>query len=49
MFQVLMDWPGVNMRFYSEIVKHRKENEQHQLNDIRNCELHILHGAFKIG
>ena len=44
-----MDGPNVNLKFYETIATERTENEQHQLINIRSCELHTIHGACKTG
>ena len=41
-----MDGPTVNWCFYGEVVKNREEMELHQLINIGDCGLHIIHGSF---
>ena len=49
-FQVSMDGPIVNLKFFEKLQKERLENEQHeQLINIGSCGLHTIHGAFKTG
>ena len=47
MYQISVDGPNVNLKFYDCIVKKRKENEQHVLVDIGTYGLLTIHGAFK--
>ena len=47
MYQISMDGPNVNLKFYDCVVKQREENEQHTLVNIGTCGLHTIHGAFK--
>ena len=47
LFQISMDGPNVNLKFYKAVVTERIENEQHQLTNIGSCRLHTIHGAFK--
>ena len=49
LFQISMDGPNVNLKFYEAVVTERNENEQHQLINIRSCGLHTIHGVFKTG
>lgn len=49
LFQISMDGPNVNLKFYDAIVSERSENEQHQLINIGSCGLHTIHGSFKTG
>ena len=49
LFQISMDGPNVNLKFYEAVVTERNENEQHQLINIGSCGLHKIHGAFKTG
>ena len=44
--QISMDGPTVNWCFYGEVVKNREEMELHQLINIGDCGLHIIHGSF---
>ena len=45
-----MDELNVNLRFYQELIKKRKEEHMfHSLLDIGSCSLHIIHGSFKTG
>ena len=48
-FQVSMDGPIVNLKFLKNLQQDCLENEQHELINIRNCGLHIIHGAFNTG
>ena len=45
--QISMDGPSVNLKFLQKVQDDRVENEQPALNDIGNCGLHAVHGAFK--
>ena len=49
LFQISMDGPNVNLKFYEAVITERNENEQHQLINIGSCELHKIHGAFETG
>ena len=49
LYQISMDGPSVNLKFYQEIVPDRQENMVHSLVDIGSCSLHIVHGSFKTG
>ena len=49
MYQISMDGPSVNLKFYDCIIKQREENEQHALVNIGTCGLHTIHGAFRNG
>ena len=49
LFQISMDGPNVNLKFYEAVVTERNENEQHQLINIGSCGLYTIHGAFKTG
>ena len=45
-----MDELNVNLRFYQEVIKKRKEEHMfHSLLDIGSCSLHIIHGSSKTG
>ena len=48
-FQISMDYPGVNWWFYDEVVKNKEEMELYQLINIGSCGLHKIHGSFKTG
>ena len=49
MYQISMDGPSVYWKFYEAMTKVRAENELHELINIGNCGLHVIHGAFKSG
>ena len=49
LFQISMDGPNVNLKFYEAVVTERNENEQHQLINIGSCGLRKIHGALKTG
>ena len=45
-----MDGPNMNLKFYQELIKKKKEQLLfHSLLDIESCHLHIIHGSFKTG
>ena len=48
-YQISVDGPSVNLKFYYEIVQDRQENMVYLLIDIGSCSLHIVHGSFKTG
>ena len=49
LFQISMDGPDVNLKFYEAVVTERNENEQHQLINIGSCGLHAIDGVFQTG
>ena len=49
MYQISMDGPSVNWKFYEAVTKDRAENESHQLINIGSCGLYVIHGTFKSG
>ena len=49
LYQVSMDEPNVNLKFFKEFAASFKEDNFHSLVDIGSCSLHIVHGAFKTG
>ena len=49
LYQLSMDVPNVNLKFYQEVTKKRKEQTFHSRLDIGSCSLHIIHGNFKTG
>lgn len=48
-YQISMDGPNVNLRFYEDLKKKRNDNLFHTLVDIGTCSLHSVHGAVKSG
>ena len=48
-YQVSMNRPNVNLKFYLEVCRKRKDEKYHCLIDIGNCSLHIIHGSLKTG
>ena len=48
-YQISMDDPNLNLKFYDCIVKKREENEQHVLVDLVTCGVCTIHGTFKYG
>lgn len=49
MIQVSMDGPSTNWKFLKLLQNDRDEKEQPKIIDIGSCNLHIIHGAFKVG
>ena len=49
MYQISIDGPSVNWKFYKAVTKDRAKDELHQLINIGSCGLHVIHGAFKSG
>ena len=49
LYQISMDGPSVNLKFYNVIVQDRQENMVRSLIDIVSCSLHIVHDSFKTG
>ena len=49
LYQVSMDEPNVNLKFFKEFAADFKEDNFHSLVDIGSCSLHIDHGALKTG
>ena len=49
MYQISMDGPSMNRKFYEAVTKGRAGNELHQLINIGSCCLHVIHGVFKSG
>ena len=47
MYQMPIEDPSVNFKFYDCTVIKREENEQYVLVDIGTCGLHTIHGGFK--
>ena len=47
LYQISMDGPSVNIKFYNEFIKTHKCH--HQLIDMGSCSLHIIHGALRTG
>ena len=46
MYQMPIEDPSVNFKFYDCTVIKREENEQHVLVDIGTCGLHTIHRSF---
>ena len=49
LYQISMDGPKVNTKFYGEIVTDRKQSMFHKLIDFGSCNLHIVHGNLTAG
>ena len=49
LYQVSIDSPSVNLKFYQEFSTRFKENNSHSLLDIGSCSLHIVHRSFTAG
>ena len=47
LYQVSMDGPNVNLKFYQEFCRKHKDEKYHSLIDIGSCSLHIIHGSLK--
>ena len=47
MFQVSMDGPAVNWKFFDTLMNYRSECELPQLINIGSCSLHTIHGSLK--
>lgn len=48
-YQVSMDGPNVNFKFFSNLQKHINTEFQKQILNIGSCSLHTVHNAFKSG
>ena len=48
-YQISMDDPNLNLKFYDCIVKKKEENKQHVLVDLVTCGVCTIHGTFKYG
>ena len=49
LYQISMDGPNVNIKFFEEFLQHQKKCSFHSLIDIGSCGLHIVHGSFSQG
>ena len=49
LYQISMDGPKVNVKFYEEIVKSQEKAMLHTLINIGSCSLHVVHGSLKTG
>ena len=49
LYQVSMDSPNVNLKFYDEFTAKLNEIVNHSLVNIGTCSLHIVHSSFKNG
>ena len=49
LYQISMDGPNVNLKFYKEFSALYKENNFHSLVNIGTCSLHTVHGSFRSG
>ena len=49
LYQVSMDGPSINLKFYQEFSTCFKENNSHSLLDIGSCSLHVVHRSFTTG
>ena len=48
-YQVSMDRPNINLKFYKEFSRLYKEENCHCLIDIGTCSLHTVHNSFRTG
>ena len=48
-YQLSMDRPNVNLKFYKEFSRLYKEENCHCLIDIGTCSLHTMHNSFRTG
>ena len=49
LYQISVDGPNVNMKFFEEFSRHHKERSFHSLINIGSCALHIVYGSFSRG
>ena len=49
LYQVSMDGPNVNNKFYEDFSRKFGDENYHKLIDIGRCSLRIDHGAFRVG
>ena len=49
MIQFSMDGPNTNWKVFDSLQNHREELEDSSLLNLRSCELHLVHVAFKTG
>ena len=49
LYQIAMNGPNVNMKFFEELSQHHKERSFHSLISIGSCGLHIAHGSLSRG
>ena len=49
LFQISMDGPNTNWKFYNDYSAERSQTTYHKLIDIGSCSLHVVHGSFKSG
>ena len=47
--QISMDGPNTSLKSLSEVQNGRQKNKLSSLIDIGSCNLHLIHGTFKIG
>ena len=47
LYQISMDGPKFNTKFYGEIITNRVQSMFHKLIDFDSCNLHIVHGILK--
>ena len=48
LYQISMDEPNVNLKFYKDFSALHKENNLHSLINIGTCSLHTVHGSFQL-
>jgi hypothetical protein len=48
-YQISMDGPNVNLKFYNEFSAKFKEENCHSSIDIGTCSLHTVHNSFRTG
>ena len=49
LYQISMDGPNVNLKFYKEFLTSKQNETVHSLIDIGSCSLHVVHGSLKTG
>ena len=49
LYQISVDGPSVNIKFYNEFIKKHREDCHHQLIRMGSCSLHIIDGALHTG
>ena len=49
LYQILMDGPNVNMKFFEKFSQHQKKRSFYSLINIGSCGFHIVHGSFSRG
>ena len=49
LYQISMDGPNVNLKFFDDFSRSFAENNLHSLVNIGVCSLHVVHGSLKSG